>query len=72
MEGLHVAVEDAVDADLYKGSLLKLMCVNDAIFLGDRKRENIVNLIDILHYFDMVLDFGLCYKSLIVTAQKFR
>ncbi|PWA87122.1 RNA-directed DNA polymerase, eukaryota [Artemisia annua] len=62
MEGLHVAIEGAVSAGLYRGikvgdaslHLTHLFYADDVIFLGEWNRNNIVHIIDILHCFHLV------------------
>nr|GEX57443.1 RNA-directed DNA polymerase, eukaryota, reverse transcriptase zinc-binding domain protein [Tanacetum cinerariifolium] len=60
MEGLHVAIEDAIAAGLYRGlkvrniSLSHLFFANDALFIGDWSIENIFSLVSILESFHKV------------------
>ncbi|GJV52409.1 RNA-directed DNA polymerase, eukaryota, reverse transcriptase zinc-binding domain protein [Tanacetum coccineum] len=57
MEGLHVAMEDAKAAGLFKGFkinsliLSHLFFADDALFLGEWSRDNIKNLVAILDCF---------------------
>nr|GEV56720.1 RNA-directed DNA polymerase, eukaryota [Tanacetum cinerariifolium] len=63
MEGLHVAVEDAISAGLYRGikintlTLSHFFFADDALFIGEWPRDNIRNMTTILEYFHIV--FGL-------------
>ncbi|GJR81176.1 RNA-directed DNA polymerase, eukaryota, reverse transcriptase zinc-binding domain protein [Tanacetum coccineum] len=60
MEGLHVAIEDASAAGLYRGitmhtlSLSHFFFADDALFVGEWSRENIRNLSIILECFHRV------------------
>ncbi|GJX30763.1 beta-glucosidase BoGH3B-like protein [Tanacetum coccineum] len=60
MEGLHVAIEDAIAAGLYRGitmhtlSLSHFFFADDALFVGEWSRENIRNLSIILECFHRV------------------
>ncbi|GKC16456.1 RNA-directed DNA polymerase, eukaryota, reverse transcriptase zinc-binding domain protein, partial [Tanacetum coccineum] len=57
MEGLHVAVEDAMAAGLYRGfkvntlNLSNFFFADDALFIGDWSRANIKSLVSILECF---------------------
>ncbi|GJS89701.1 RNA-directed DNA polymerase, eukaryota, reverse transcriptase zinc-binding domain protein [Tanacetum coccineum] len=57
MEGLHVAVEDAISAGLYRGitvntlTLSHLFFADDALFIGEWSRTNIKNMVSILDCF---------------------
>nr|GEY05385.1 RNA-directed DNA polymerase, eukaryota [Tanacetum cinerariifolium] len=60
MEGLHVAVEDAISASLYRGitvnnmMLSHLFFADDALFIGEWSRSNINNMVSILDSFHKV------------------
>ncbi|GKB59561.1 RNA-directed DNA polymerase, eukaryota, reverse transcriptase zinc-binding domain protein [Tanacetum coccineum] len=60
MEGLHVAVDDAMAAGLYRGfkvntlNLSHFFFANDALFIGDWSRANIKSLVSILECFHRV------------------
>nr|GEY29417.1 RNA-directed DNA polymerase, eukaryota, reverse transcriptase zinc-binding domain protein [Tanacetum cinerariifolium] len=60
MEGLHVAIEDAIAAGLYRGfkvrniSLSHLFFADNALFIGDWSSENISSLVSILECFHKV------------------
>nr|GEV72802.1 RNA-directed DNA polymerase, eukaryota [Tanacetum cinerariifolium] len=60
MEGLHVAVEDAISAGLYRGitvnnmMLSHLFFADDALFIGEWSRSNINNMVSILDCFHKV------------------
>lgn len=62
MEGLHVVVQDAVLAGIFRGIhvddesiLLSYLCYDDdAIFFGEWYRDNIMNSIGVLCFFYMV------------------
>ncbi|GKC45169.1 RNA-directed DNA polymerase, eukaryota, reverse transcriptase zinc-binding domain protein, partial [Tanacetum coccineum] len=60
MEGLHVAVEDAMAAGLYRGfkvntlNLSHFFFADDALFIGDWSRANIKSLVSILECFHRV------------------
>nr|GEW97092.1 RNA-directed DNA polymerase, eukaryota [Tanacetum cinerariifolium] len=56
-KGLHVALEDAIDADLYRSikvnnlPLSHLFFADDALFVGEWSRDNIRNLVAVLECF---------------------
>ncbi|GJZ73517.1 RNA-directed DNA polymerase, eukaryota [Tanacetum coccineum] len=60
MEGLHVAVEDAISGGLYRGitvntlTLSHFFFADDALFIGEWSRANIKNMISILDCFHRV------------------
>ncbi|GKA66196.1 RNA-directed DNA polymerase, eukaryota, reverse transcriptase zinc-binding domain protein [Tanacetum coccineum] len=60
MEGLHVAVEDAISAGLYRGitvntlTLSHFFFADDALFIGEWSRANIKNMASILDCFHRV------------------
>ncbi|GJW52228.1 RNA-directed DNA polymerase, eukaryota, reverse transcriptase zinc-binding domain protein [Tanacetum coccineum] len=60
MEGLHVAVEDAISAGLYRGitvntlTLSHFFFADDALFIGEWSRANIKNMATILDCFHRV------------------
>ncbi|GKA67661.1 RNA-directed DNA polymerase, eukaryota, reverse transcriptase zinc-binding domain protein [Tanacetum coccineum] len=57
MEGLHIAIEDAIVDGLYRGinvnsiSLSHLFFADDALFIGEYTRVNITNMVSILQCF---------------------
>ncbi|GJU78052.1 RNA-directed DNA polymerase, eukaryota [Tanacetum coccineum] len=69
MEGLHVAMEDAVTAGLYKGfkintlNLSHLFFADDALFIGDWSRNNIKSLVSILECFHQVSGLKINYHK---------
>nr|GEW80244.1 RNA-directed DNA polymerase, eukaryota [Tanacetum cinerariifolium] len=60
MEGLHVAVEDALSAGLYRGlkvntlTLSHFFYTDDALFIGEWSRANIKSMVSILECFYQV------------------
>nr|GFB36247.1 RNA-directed DNA polymerase, eukaryota, reverse transcriptase zinc-binding domain protein [Tanacetum cinerariifolium] len=60
MEGLHVAIEDAMSAGLYNGfrintlNLFHLFFIDDALFIGEWSNTNIKSLVSILDCFHQV------------------
>ncbi|KAL4583677.1 hypothetical protein LXL04_008259 [Taraxacum kok-saghyz] len=62
MEGLHVAMEDAISGGLFSPlclgteelNLSHLFYVDDALFLGEWSKKNVENLVCILHCFYLV------------------
>ncbi|GJU07589.1 hypothetical protein Tco_1124019 [Tanacetum coccineum] len=60
MEGLHVAVEDALSAGLYRGlkantlTLSHFFFADDALFIGEWSRANIKSMVSILECFYQV------------------
>nr|GEV64276.1 RNA-directed DNA polymerase, eukaryota, reverse transcriptase zinc-binding domain protein [Tanacetum cinerariifolium] len=69
MEGLHVAMEDAMAAGLYNGckintvNLSHLFFADDALFIGEWSRSNIVSLTSILDYFHRVSGLKINYHK---------
>nr|GEW06599.1 RNA-directed DNA polymerase, eukaryota, reverse transcriptase zinc-binding domain protein [Tanacetum cinerariifolium] len=69
MEGLHVAMEDAIAAGLYRGfainqlNLSHLFFVDDALFIGDWSRANVTNLVSILECFYRVSGLKINYQK---------
>jgi hypothetical protein len=69
MEGLHVAMEDAMAAGLYKGfninslNLSHLFFADDALFIGDWSRTNIKSLVSILNCFHRVSGLKINYHK---------
>nr|GEV66850.1 RNA-directed DNA polymerase, eukaryota [Tanacetum cinerariifolium] len=69
MEGLHVAMEDAMAAGLYNGckintvNLCHLFIVDDALFIGEWSRSNIVCLTSILDCFHLVFGLKINYHK---------
>nr|GEV62498.1 RNA-directed DNA polymerase, eukaryota, reverse transcriptase zinc-binding domain protein [Tanacetum cinerariifolium] len=57
MEALHVVVQDAIDAGLYRGVQVRsihishLLFADDVLFLGDWSRSNIIGLVSLFHCF---------------------
>nr|GEW82667.1 putative RNA-directed DNA polymerase, eukaryota, reverse transcriptase zinc-binding domain protein [Tanacetum cinerariifolium] len=59
MEGLHVAMEDAIESNFFQGlrigndevSISHLLYADDVLFMGEWSSTNIHNLLIILHYF---------------------
>nr|GFA63080.1 RNA-directed DNA polymerase, eukaryota, reverse transcriptase zinc-binding domain protein [Tanacetum cinerariifolium] len=73
MEGLHVALEDAIDAGLYRSikvnnlPLSHLFFVDDALFVGEWSRDNIRNIVAILECFHRASDLKInLHKSNLV------
>nr|GEU76535.1 RNA-directed DNA polymerase, eukaryota [Tanacetum cinerariifolium] len=60
IEGLHVAVEDAISAGLYRGIKINTLTLSyfffadDALFIGEWSRDNIRNMTTILECFHRV------------------
>ncbi|GKC21915.1 RNA-directed DNA polymerase, eukaryota, reverse transcriptase zinc-binding domain protein [Tanacetum coccineum] len=69
MEGLHVAMEDAMAAGLYNGckintvNLSHLFFTDDALFIGAWSRSNIVSLTSILDCFHLVSGLKINYHK---------
>nr|GFB53481.1 putative RNA-directed DNA polymerase, eukaryota, reverse transcriptase zinc-binding domain protein [Tanacetum cinerariifolium] len=69
MEGLHVAMEDVMDAGLYNGfkinntSLSHLFFADDALFIGEWSRSNIQSLVGILDCFHKVSGLKINYHK---------
>ena len=69
MEGLHVAMEDAMAAGLYKGfninslNLSHLFFADDALFIGDWSWTNIKSLVSILNCFHRVSGLKINYHK---------
>ncbi|GJV47498.1 RNA-directed DNA polymerase, eukaryota, reverse transcriptase zinc-binding domain protein [Tanacetum coccineum] len=69
MEGLHVAMEDAMAAGLYNGckintvNLSHLFFADDALFIGAWSRSNIVSLTSILDCFHLVSGLKINYHK---------
>nr|GEX66960.1 RNA-directed DNA polymerase, eukaryota, reverse transcriptase zinc-binding domain protein [Tanacetum cinerariifolium] len=69
MEGLHVAVEDAMAAGLYKGfkinslNLSHFFFADDALFIGDWSSANVKSLVSILECFHRVSGLKINYHK---------
>ncbi|GJZ74415.1 RNA-directed DNA polymerase, eukaryota [Tanacetum coccineum] len=69
MEGLHVAMEDAMAAGYYNGfsintlNLSHLFFADDALFIGEWSRSNIKNLVSILDCFHKVSGLKINYHK---------
>nr|GEV22981.1 RNA-directed DNA polymerase, eukaryota [Tanacetum cinerariifolium] len=69
MEGLHVAMEDAMAAGLYNGckintvNLSHLFFIDDALFIGEWSRSNIVSLTSILDCFHLISGLKINYHK---------
>ncbi|GKB45996.1 RNA-directed DNA polymerase, eukaryota, reverse transcriptase zinc-binding domain protein [Tanacetum coccineum] len=69
MEGLHVAMEDAMAAGLYNGfkintlNLSHLFFADDALFIGEWSRNNIKSLVAILDCFHKVSGLKINYHK---------
>ncbi|GKC51518.1 RNA-directed DNA polymerase, eukaryota, reverse transcriptase zinc-binding domain protein [Tanacetum coccineum] len=70
MEGLHVAVEDAILAGCFQGvtvgslNISHLLFADDVVFLGEWSRSNIINVVNLLQCFYRVSGLKVnLYKS---------
>ena len=69
MEGLHIAMEDAMVAGLYSGfnintlNLSHLFFADDALFIGEWSQNNIKSLVAILECFHKVSGLKINYNK---------